>query len=350
MQFTAQQIAAVVGGTIHGNADASVYNFGKIEEAKKGDLCFLANPKYENYIYITEASIAIVSSDLELKKEVTPTLIRVTEPYRAFATLLSMYEQATAGARKKIGIETPSYISDKAKIGENVYIGAFCYIEDGAAIGDNTSIYPNSYIGHNARVGNNTTLFAGVKIYHDCKVGNSCTIHAGTVIGSDGFGFAPTADMYQKVPQLGNVIIEDDVEMGANCCIDRATMGSTIIHSGVKMDNLIQIAHNVSIGENTVMAGLTAVSGSTKIGKSCIIGGQSGFVGHITIADKCSINGRSGVSRNMTEPGQVVTGSPAFEYKNAMKSQVVYKNLPKLQQRINELEQALQEIQAQLKK
>jgi UDP-3-O-[3-hydroxymyristoyl] glucosamine N-acyltransferase len=350
MQFSAQQIAALVGGTIQGNADATVNSFGKIEEAVAGQLCFLANAKYENYIYTTQASIALVASSLELKKEVTPTLIRVEQPYIAFATLLSMYEQTLAGTRKKSGIETPSFISPKATIGSNVYIGAFCYIDDGATIADNVSIYPNSYIGHNVTIDSNTTLFAGVKIYHDCKVGKHCTIHAGTVIGSDGFGFAPTAEMYQKVPQLGNVIIEDNVEMGANCCIDRATMGSTIIHSGVKMDNLIQIAHNVSIGENTVMAGLTAVSGSTKIGKSCLIGGQAGFVGHITIADKCMINGRSGVSKSMTEMGQVVTGSPAIEYKNAMKSQVVYKNLPKLQQRINELEQALQDIQSQLKK
>jgi UDP-3-O-[3-hydroxymyristoyl] glucosamine N-acyltransferase len=347
MQFTAAQIAALIGGTVDGDANATVHTFAKIEEAQTGALCFLANPKYEPYIYTTQASIALVSKQLQLKQAVTPTLIKVDEPYAAFAILMQQYEAMLQQGQKRVGIEQPCYISPKAVIGKDVYIGAFSYIEDDAVIGDNTAIYPNSYIGRAAKVGNNCTLKAGVKIYHECVVGNNCLIHAGTVIGSDGFGFAQSAETYQKVPQLGNVVVEDNVELGANCCLDRATLGSTIIHSGVKMDNMVQIAHNVVVGSNTVIAGLTAISGSTKIGKNCLIGGQSGFVGHITIADGTMINGRSGVARNITKPGQAFTGSPAFEYKNAMKSQVVYKNLPNLQQRVDELERELAALKAQ---
>jgi UDP-3-O-[3-hydroxymyristoyl] glucosamine N-acyltransferase len=348
MQFNAQQIASMLGGTIEGDPNAIVHTFAKIEDAQNGALCFFANPKYEPYLYSTHASIVLLASDFVLKHRVAACLIRVKEPYAAFAKLLQQYEAVLKQGYKKMGIEEPSYISPKATIGANVYIGAFCYIDDDAAIGDNSAVYPNSYIGRGSTIGSNTTLHAGVKVYHECHIGNNCLIHAGAVIGSDGFGFAQSAATYQKVPQLGNVVIEDDVEIGANCCLDRATLGSTTIHRGVKFDNMVQIAHNVTIGANTVIAGLTAVSGSTKIGEHCLIGGQAGFVGHISIADGTMINGRSGVAKTITTPGLAFTGSPAMEYKNAMKSQVVYKNLPKLQQQLSQLEQELAALKAQI--
>jgi UDP-3-O-[3-hydroxymyristoyl] glucosamine N-acyltransferase len=348
MQFTAQQIAQLINGRVEGNADAAVTNFAKIEEAKPGDLCFLANPKYTDYIYTTQASIAIVNESLQLKQAVVPTLIRVPEAYAAFATLLQFYENMQKQSNQKVGIEQPSYISTTAKIGTNVYIGAFVHIGDHAVIGDNTKIYPNTVIGDKTVIGNNTTIFAGVKIYHDCKIGDRCVLHAGVVVGADGFGFAKSNGVYNKIPQIGNVVIEDDVEIGANTCIDRATMGSTFIRKGVKLDNLIQVAHNVEVGANTVVAGLSALGGSTKIGSEVMIGAQAGLAGHITIANHAMINAQSGVSKSITQEGGTVTGSPAADFKGMMRSQAVIKNLPTLQARVNALERELEKLKQQL--
>jgi UDP-3-O-[3-hydroxymyristoyl] glucosamine N-acyltransferase len=344
MQFSAVQIAQMIGGKIEGDENASVHNFAKIEEAKQGDLCFLANPKYTEYIYTTQASIAIVNEDLQLKQAVTPTLIRVKEAYASFAVLLQYYQNMLQHSKQKIGIEQPSFIAESAKIGTNVYIGAFAHIGNNVVIGDNTKIYPNTVIGDDSKIGNDTTIYAGVKIYHECIVGNKCVIHAGAVIGADGFGFAKSAGVYNKIPQIGNVVIADEVEIGANTCIDRATMGSTIIHSGVKLDNLIQVAHNVEVGANTVVAGLSALGGSTKIGSEVMIGAQAGLAGHITIANHAMINAQSGVSKSIVQEGSAVTGSPASEFKGMMRSQVVIKNLPILQARVNELEREVERL------
>jgi UDP-3-O-[3-hydroxymyristoyl] glucosamine N-acyltransferase len=337
MQFTATQIAGMLQGLIEGDAQTTVHNFAKIEDAQSGDLCFLANPKYEQYLYTTNASIALVNQSLVLKQKVKPTLIRVENAYAAFAILMQQYEAIRQQAFVKTGIEQPSFISPSAQIGKDVYIGAFSYISDDAVIGDCVKIYPNSFIGHKAKIGSNTTLHAGVKIYSECEVGANCILHAGVVVGSDGFGFAMQSGIYNKIPQIGNVIIHDDVEIGANSTLDRATMGNTIIGKGVKLDNMVQIAHNVTVGENTVIAGLTAIGGSTQIGAGVIIGGQAGIVGHITIADGARINAQSGVIKAITEKGYAVTGSPAGEYKSTLKSQVIFKNLPKLQQKLDDL-------------
>jgi UDP-3-O-[3-hydroxymyristoyl] glucosamine N-acyltransferase len=344
MQFSAVQIAQMIGGKIEGDENASVHNFAKIEEAKQGDLCFLANPKYTDYIYTTQASIAIVNEDLQLKQAVTPTLIRVKEAYASFAVLLQYYQNMLQQSKQKTGIEQPSFIAESAKIGTNVYIGAFAHIGNNVVIGDNTKIYPNTVIGDDSKIGNDTTIFAGVKIYHECVVGNKCVIHAGVVIGADGFGFAKSAGVYNKIPQIGNVVIEDEVEIGANTCLDRATMGSTIVRKGVKLDNLIQVAHNVEVGANTVVAGLSALGGSTKIGSEVMIGAQAGLAGHITIANHAMINAQSGVSKSITQEGSAVTGSPASDFKAMMRSQAVIKNLPTLQARVNELERKVERL------
>jgi UDP-3-O-[3-hydroxymyristoyl] glucosamine N-acyltransferase len=284
MTISAAQIALIINGKVEGNPDATVGSFGKIEEARQGQLAFLANAKYEDYLYSTEASVIIINESLELKQPVSATLLRVADAYTAFATLLSKYQEIQQQQLK--GIQQPSYIESSAQLGENVFIGAFAYLGENAVIGDNVKIYPHVFIGNNVRIGDNTTVHPGVKIYHDCVVGKNTTIHAGTVIGSDGFGFAPQTDnSYKKVPQIGNVVIEDFVEIGANVTIDRATIGSTIVRSGAKLDNLIQVAHNVEIGTNTVIAALVGISGSTKIGNNVMIGGQAGLAGHIQIAD-----------------------------------------------------------------
>jgi UDP-3-O-[3-hydroxymyristoyl] glucosamine N-acyltransferase len=345
MQFTATQIAGMLQGTIEGDANSAVHNFAKIEEAQAGDLCFLANPKYEQFLYATKASIAIVNNDLILKEKVTATLIRVADAYGAFAVLLQQYELIRKQSFDKVGIEQPSFISDKAIIGENVYIGAFAYIDDGAVIGNNTKIFPHTYIGAQARIGADSVLYSGVKIYQECIVGNNCILHSGVVVGSDGFGFALQSGLYNKIPQIGNVVIQDGVEIGANTTIDRATMGSTIIGPGVKLDNLVQIAHNVSLGANTVIAAQAGISGSTHIGDDVIIGGQAGLVGHIHIAKGARINAQSGVSKSIDEIGFAVTGTPAAEYKSVLKSQAIFKNLPKLQQQVNELIKKLDDLQ-----
>jgi UDP-3-O-[3-hydroxymyristoyl] glucosamine N-acyltransferase len=343
MQFTAQQIALIVSGTIEGNPDTTVSSFGKIEEATAGQLSFLANPKYNDYLYTTKASLIIVSESLQLQKNITATLIRVKDAYTAFATLLTTYQNLKAQQKK--GIETPSHIASTATLGTDVYIGAFAYVGEKVTIGNNTKIFPGVYIAENVRIGNNTTIHAGVKIYEDCVIGNDVIIHAGTVVGSDGFGFAPQPDgSYQKVPQIGNVIIEDQVEIGANTTIDRATMGSTIIKKGVKLDNLIQIAHNVEIGSQTVIAAQTGISGSTKLGQKIMIGGQAGIAGHLTIADGVKIAGGAGVTKNLEGEGKSYAGFPAEDAKQSLKTQVYTRQLPELEKRVKELEKLVAEL------
>ena len=343
MQFTAQQIALLVSGTIEGNPDTTVTSFGKIEEAAVGQLTFLANPKYEEYLYTTKASLIIVNESLQLQKNITATLVRVKDAYSAFATLLTTYQNLKAQQRK--GIETPSHIASTATLGTDVFVGAFAYIGEKVSIGNDSKIFPGAYIAENVSIGNNTTIHAGVKIYEDCVIGNDVIIHAGTVIGSDGFGFAPQPDgSFQKVPQIGNVIIEDQVEIGANTTIDRATMGSTIIKKGVKLDNLIQIAHNVEIGSQTVIAAQTGISGSTKLGQKIMIGGQAGIAGHLTIANGVKIAGGAGVTKNLDGEGKSYAGFPAEDAKQSLKAQVYTRQLPELEKRVKELEKLLTQL------
>lgn len=341
MKFSAEQIAGLLGGTIEGNPEVTVNNLSKIEEGRPGTLSFLANPLYTPHVYNTDASIVIVNKSLVLEKPVktTCTLIRVEDAYGSFAQLLEMYN-AFRGNKK--GIEQPSFIAQSAKLGTDCYVGAFAYIGENAVIGNNVKIYPHAYVGDNVRIGDNTTLFSGVKVYHDCNIGKDCTIHAGCVIGSDGFGFAPNSENnYKKVPQIGNVVIEDHVEIGANTCLDRATLGSTIIRKGVKLDNLIQIAHNVEVGENTVMAGGVFIAGSTKIGKNCMFAGQVGVIGHLKIADGVKVAGQSGVGQNVTQEGAVLQGSPAFSVGDYQRSYVLFRSLPKMFRQLNEIEKKL---------
>lgn len=344
MIFPASQIALLINGKVEGNPDATVNNFGKIEEAGPGQLSFLANPKYEDYLYSTKASVIIINEALELKSPVQATLIRVKDAYSAFAILLSHYQ--TMKQQQLKGIQQPNFISPTASYGENVFIGAFAYLGEKVKVGNNTKIFPGVYLADNVVVGNNTVIHAGVKIMTDCVIGNNVIIHAGTVIGSDGFGFAPQPDgSFSKVPQIGNVVVEDSVEIGSNCTIDRATIGSTIIRQGAKLDNLIQIAHNVEIGNSTVVAAQTGISGSTKIGKGVMIGGQAGVVGHIHIGDGAKINAQSGVSKDI-EPGKAVTGSPAFDYTQSLRSQAINRRLPELEKRIKELEMLVAQLKA----
>jgi len=343
MTFSASQIALLVNGKVEGDASVSVDSFGKIEEARAGQLSFLANPKYEEFLYSTNASVIIINADYELKKPVSAALIRVQDAYTAFATLLGKYQEMMT--QKLSGVQEPSYIAKTASYGQQVFIGAFAYIGENVKIGNDTKIFPNAFIGDNVTIGNKTIIHPGVKIYHGAVIGNNVAIHAGTVIGSDGFGFAPQLDgTYKKVPQIGNVVIGDNVEIGSNCSIDRATIGSTVIHAGAKLDNLIQIAHNVEIGSFTVIAAQSGISGSTKIGKNVMIGGQAGIVGHVLIADGTKINAQSGVTKSIKEPNQAVSGSPAFEYGATLRSQAAQRNLPGLLKRISELERVIDQL------
>jgi len=336
MQLTAKQIAGFLQGSIEGDENASVSSLGKIEEAKEGELSFIANPKYQHFLYTTNASIVIVGNSFQAEKEFKATLIRVEDPYSAFSNLLEMYRSIRLN---KSGIEEPNFIHESAKIGENVYIGAFSYIGQDAVIGDNCKIYPNVYIGENVKIGDNSTLFPGSHVYFDCILGKNNVIHSGAVIGSDGFGFAPQKDgSYSKVTQIGNVVLGDNVEVGANTTIDRATMGSTVIQDGVKLDNLIQVAHNVEIGKNSVVAAQTGISGSTKIGKQVVLGGQVGVVGHITVADGSQVQAQSGINRSITEKNKKWSGNPLSPYTSQLRSQVLYLRLPELEQSIKELE------------
>ncbi|MBX2938927.1 MAG: UDP-3-O-(3-hydroxymyristoyl)glucosamine N-acyltransferase [Ferruginibacter sp.] len=345
MRFTAGQVAAIINGKIEGDAEQAVTSFGKIEEAREGQLAFLANPKYEDFLYTSGASVIIISNTLELRQPIHATIIRVADPYSSFAALLDKYQELRT--MQLTGIQQPVFMQPTVKLGEDVYLGAFVYVGENVIIGNRVKIFPQAYIGDNVTIGDDTILHPGVKIYHHCVVGKNVKIHAGAVIGSDGFGFAPQADgTFLKVPQIGNVIIEDNVEIGANATIDRATMGSTLIKSGAKLDNLIQVAHNVEVGNNTVIAAQAGVSGSTKIGNNVMIGGQAGIVGHLQIADGTKINAQSGVSKSIKTPNTAVTGSPAFEYTSALRSQALNRNLPELEKRISELEQIIKSLRA----
>lgn len=335
MEFTARQIAAVLDGTLDGNPDVAISRLSKIEEGVPGSITFLANPKYTPYIYTTNATIVVVNRDFQPEQEIRATLVRVNDAYTAFAKLLELYNQIK---NEKVGISSLAFVSPSATIGENVYIGELAYVGDNVTIGDSTKIFPHTFLGDNVKVGSNTTLYAGVIVYSDNIIGSNCTIHGGVVIGADGFGFAPQEDKnYKKVAQIGNVIIEDDVEIGSNTTIDRATLGSTILRRGVKLDNLIQVAHNVEIGENTVIAAQTGISGSTKIGKNCMIAGQVGLVGHIVIGDEVKIGAQAGVPGDVKD-GSILLGSPAIDIANFRRAYVHFKNLPEIVKRIQELE------------
>ena len=334
MKFTAAQIAGILEGEVVGNPDAVVFKLAKIEEGTEGSLTFLANPKYVNFIYTTEATITIVNNDFVPENELTTTLIKVEDAYQSFSKLLEYYNQVKL---MKSGIEQPSVISENVIYGKNLYLGSFSYIGKNVTIGNDVKIYPNCFIGDNVTIGDNCIFFAGVKIYSETVIGNNCNFHSGCVVGSDGFGFAPTEDgTFSKIPQIGNVIIEDDVEIGANTTIDRATLGTTLIRKGVKLDNHIQVAHNVEIGENTVIAAQTGIAGSTKIGSNCLIGGQVGIAGHITIGNNVRVQAQSGVGKNIND-GEVLQGSPSFGYADYSKSYVHFRNLPKIVADIEEL-------------
>jgi UDP-3-O-[3-hydroxymyristoyl] glucosamine N-acyltransferase len=340
LKFTATQIAEILEGDIVGNPDVKVSKLAKIEEGTKGSLTFLANPKYTQFIYSTKASITIVNNDFKVEEELQTTLIKVNDAYKAFSKLLEYYNQVKMN---KVGIEQPSFISETSSYGDNIYLGAFSYLGENVTIGNNVKIYPNSYIGDNVTIGNNVVIFSGVKIYSECVIGNDCFINSGAIIGADGFGFAPNEKgEYNKVPQTGNVILEDNVDIGAATTIDRATLGSTIIRKGVKLDNQIQIAHNVEIGKNTVIAAQTGIAGSTRIGENCQIGGQVGIVGHLTIGNNVKIQAQSGIGRNVKD-NEVLQGSPALTYGDYNKSYVYFKNLPKIVKGISEIEKKLKE-------
>lgn len=342
MQFTAQQIASLLNGTVEGNPEAAVSTLAKIEEAGEGSLSFLANPKYEQYLYTTNASIVIINNTQVLSGSVKSTLIRVEDAYSAFSVLLDAYNTIRLD---KSGIEQPCFIHPTAQIGENVYIGAFAYIGPGVKVGDRSKIYPNSYVGDNATLGNNVTLFAGVKVYFDCVLGDNVIVHSGAVIGSDGFGFAPSADgTYKKIAQIGNVILEENVEIGSNTTIDRATMGSTIIRKGAKIDNLVQIAHNVEVGTDTVIAGQAGISGSTKIGNNVMIAGQVGIAGHLAIANKTQLSAKAGVNSSIKQEGQAWGGAPYMPYKDYLRAHAKLRTLPELDKKVDELEKIIKEL------
>ncbi len=343
MEFTAEQIAGLLGGEVEGDKNAKVKGMAKIEEGLEGTITFLANPKYEDFIYTTKATIALVNKSFEPLRTLPEklTLIRVEDAYQSLSTLLGYYDQIN---QQKSGVEQPSYISKTAQIGEGCYVGAFAYVGDNVVLGMNVKIYPHAYIGDGTVIGDDSVVYSGAKVYHNCVIGNACTLHSGVILGSDGFGFAPSAaNDYKKVPQIGNVILEDYVEIGSNSTIDRATMGSTIIKKGVKLDNLIQVAHNVEIGENTVIAAQTGIAGSAKLGKNMMIGGQVGIVGHIQIADEVKIAAQSGIGQSIVKKGEIVQGSPAFSIGDYKRSYVLFRGLPKLRAQVIELENKLQD-------
>ncbi len=344
VSFTAQQVADYLNGEIEGNPQVEVSNFSKIEDGKPGTITFLANPKYTPYIYTTNASIVLVNNDFKAEKPINTTIIRVQNAYASLALLLDMVEKMKP--RKK-GIEQMTFIAESATVGKEPYIGAFTYISENVTVGDNVQIHPQVYIGSDCSIGNNVILYPGAKIYSGCKIGNNCIIHSGAVIGSDGFGFAPEGDEYKKIPQMGIVIIEDDVEIGANTTIDRAVMDATIVRKGVKLDNLIQIAHNVEIGANTVMAAQVGVSGSTKIGEHCMFGGQVGLGGHITVGDNANIGAQAGIISNIESNAQII-GSPAIPVKDFFRSSIIFPKLPTIYRQIAQMEKEIQELKSKL--
>lgn len=342
MNFTAAIIADFLKGKIEGNPEVTVSDISKIEEGQPGTLSFLANPKYEKYIYETASSVVIVNDDFKAKKEIKATLLRVPNAYESFAALLRLYEQSKP---KREGISKLASISDDARLGEGCYVGDFTVIEEGAEIGKGVQIFPQSFIGADVKIGDNCILHPGVKIYESCKIGENCVFHAGSVIGADGFGFVPDENnRFEKVPQVGKVIIEDLVEVGANTTIDRATMGATILREGAKVDNLVMIAHNVEIGENTIIAGQAGIAGSTKVGKNCMLGGQVGLSGHVKIANGVKIAAQSGISKTIKDEDIVIQGSPAFAFGPYQRSYLLFKNLPKLREQVLELEKQVKEL------
>jgi len=345
VSFSAQQIAEVLKGVVEGDPNVKVSNFSKIEDGKPGTLTFLANPKYSHYLYTTKASLVLINNDFVLEQPVNTTLVRVNNAYASLAFLLEMVNNLTNP--RKTGLEPNTFIAESAILGKDIYVGAFAYIGNNAKIGDLVSIYPQVYIGDNVEIGENTILYPGVKIYPNSKIGKNCIIHAGAVIGSDGFGFAREDGVYKKIPQMGIVIIEDDVEIGANTTIDRAVMDATIIHKGVKLDNLIQIAHNVEVGENTAMAAQVGISGSTKIGKDCVLGGQAGLGGHITIGDNASIGAQTGIISNVDENAKVI-GSPPLPVKDFFRSSVVFAKLPDMYRQLNIMQKEMEGLKNQL--
>lgn len=341
MEFTAKQIADFLQGEVEGNPDVKVNNFAKIEEGKPGTLAFLSNPKYTHYIYDTKADIVLVNADFKAEKEIKATLIRVANSYEALAKLLELVEKSKPS---KVGIEPMSYVAPSAKMGKEVYVAGFAYVGENVVVGDNSKVFPHVFIGENVVIGNNVTLYSGVKIYAGCKIGDNSIIHAGAVIGSDGFGFAPQADSsYHKIPQMGNVVIEKNVEIGANTVIDRAVMDSTIIKEGVKLDNLIQIAHNVEIGKHTVIASQSGVSGSTKIGKNCVFGGQVGLAGHLKVGNNVKLGAQSGIMKNLKENSELI-GSPAIPIRDWYKSSVIFGKLPEMYREIAQLKKEINEL------
>lgn len=340
MEFSAQQIAELLGGTVEGTPSATVSTFAKIEEGQPGAISFLANPKYAHYLYDTESSIVLVGRDFVLERPVKATLIRVANAYEAIARLLTIYESMT---QKRSGIHPLAFVSETANVADDVYVGAFAYVGDGATVGAGTQIYPHAVVEERATVGEDCILYPNVSIYHDCKVGNRCILHSGVVIGADGFGFAPSADGYEKIPQIGIVTIEDDVEIGANACVDRSTMGSTFIRRGVKLDNLVQIGHNCDINRHTVMSAQTGVAGSTKVGEWCMFGGQTGIAGHIQVADRTSLGAQSGLISNK-KAGVQLMGSPAIDAKQWMKMQAIMKRLPDMYDELNRLRKEVDEL------
>ena len=346
MEFSAKQIAEFIQGTIVGDENATVHTFAKIEEGIPGAISFLSNPKYTSYIYETQSSIVLVNKDFEPEKEINATLIKVDNAYESLAKLLNLYEMSKP---KKTGIDPLAYIAPTAKIGNNVYIAPFACVGDNAEIGDNTSLHPHATVGSGAKVGSNCILYPNTTVYHDCRVGNNCILHAGSVVGADGFGFAPSPEGYEKIPQIGIVILEDNVEIGANTCIDRATMGATIIRKGVKLDNLIQIAHNVEVGSHTVMASQVGVAGSTKVGEWCMFGGQVGVAGHITVGNRVNMGAQSGVNGSVKD-GKALIGTPPIEFKNYFKSSAVFKKLPDMYLELSSLKKEIEELKKQLNK
>lgn len=347
MEFTANQIAEFLQGKVEGNGEVKVNNVAKIEEGTEGTLAFLANPKYTPHIYETSASIVLVNETFKPEKDIKSTLIYVADAYQSFASLLELVAEAMF--EKKTGIEEPSFLHESVKRENDLYLGAFAYVGKNVKLGKNVKIYPQVYIGDNVTIGDNSTIYSGAKIYHDCQLGKFVTIHAGSVIGADGFGFAPTnTTNYKKIPQIGNVIIEDYVEIGANTCIDRATMGSTIIRKGVKLDNLIQVGHNVEIDENTVMAAQAGIAGSTKIGKNCMFGGQVGISGHISIADGTKAAAMAGIGSSIRKENQTVMGAPAYDLNDFKKNYMAQRRLPTILQKVNEMEKELAELKAKL--
>ena len=346
MEFSAKQIAEYIQGVIEGDENATVHTFAKIEEGIPGAISFLSNPKYTHYIYDTLSSIVLVNKDFVPEREVKTTLIRVDNAYESLAKLLNLYEMSKP---KKTGVDPLAYIAPTAKIGQNVYIAPFACVADGAEVGDNTILHPHATVGTNAKVGSDCILYPHATVYHDCRVGNQCILHAGSVIGADGFGFAPSPEGYEKIPQIGIAILEDNVEVGANTCIDRATMGATIIRKGVKLDNLIQIAHNVEVGSHTVMASQVGIAGSTKVGEWCMFGGQTGLAGHIKIGNKVNLGAQSGVPGSIKD-GQNLIGTPPMELKGYFKSSAVFKKLPDMYHELNNLKKELEELKKQLNK